>query len=137
MENGIIVPLASAVLGILCGIIGIISGTISAVKRRNNEMRIRESIIENHVDAETAKILVTPESPKSRNPYATLRWGLALLGIGVGYLTAWALNIDEIVGMFVLMAGGCGVGLLVSFFVSSQMEEKSALSKQEPDNSDR
>lgn len=122
--NGELVGLVTAVMGILCGIIGIISGTISSIKKRNYEMRIRESIIENHVDAETAKVLVTPESQKKNDPYATLRWGLALLGIGAGYLVAWYLNLNKDFGWLVLMAAGCGVGLLVSFFVSLRMEQR-------------
>lgn len=134
--NGELVGLVSAVMGILCGIIGIISGTISSIKKRNYEMRIRESIIENHVDTETAKILVTPESQKRNDPYAMLRWGLALLGIGVGYLVAWFLDLDKDFGWFVLMAAGCGVGLLISFFVSLRMEQKKAHSLLEQDGQD-
>lgn len=120
--NGEITGLVCAVLGISCGIIGIISGTVSNIKKQNNERRIRESIIENHVDAETAKALVTPIQPKVKSPYTTLRWGLALLGIALGYLTAWALNLNDNFSSCILMAGGCGVGLLLSFFISSRME---------------
>lgn len=113
-----------SVLGILCGIIGIISGTVSSIKKHNNEMRIRESIIENHIDQETAKILVTPETPKAKSPYTILRWGLALLGIGIGYLFSWLLNLDKDFAMVVFMTSGCGLGLLTSFFVSYRLEQK-------------
>lgn len=116
--------MVSAVLGILCGIIGIISGTISSIKKRNNEMRIRESIIENHIDPETAKILVTSETPKAKSPYTTLRWGLALLGIGIGFVVDRLLVVEYGLSTFVLMVAGCGLGLLVSFFVSYRLEKK-------------
>lgn len=122
--------LVCGVLGILTGIIAIISGTISAIKKRNSEVRLRESIIENHVDAETAKVLVTPETPKTKSQYKTLRWGLALLGIGVGYLTAWALKLDDM-GHIIMMLSGCGIGLLISFFISSQMDKDKQISQTE------
>lgn len=122
MEDSMIVGLASAVMGILCGIIGIICGAISKIKTQNNERRLRESIIQEHVDAETARILVTPTTPKTRSPYTTLRWGLALVGIGLGYLLAWILELGHDFSTFVLMAAGCGLGLLVSFFVTYRLE---------------
>ncbi len=112
------------VMGIICGIIGIISGAISTIKKRNNELRIRESIIENHVDPETAKILVTPETPKGKSPYTTLRWGLALFGIGIGFVVDRLLVVEYGLSTFVLMVAGCGLGLLVSFFVSYRLEKK-------------
>lgn len=130
MITNSVVGLVCGVLGILTGIIAIISGTISAVKRRNSEVRLRESIIENHVDAETAKVIVTPEIPKSKSPYASLRWGLALLGIGIGYLTAWTLKLEDS-GYIIMMLSGCGVGLLISFFVSSKMDENKQTSQTE------
>lgn len=129
IENNL-VGLVCGVLGILTGIIAIISGTISAIKKRNSEVRLRESIIENHVDAETAKVLVTPETPKTKSPYKTLRWGLALLGIGGGYLTAWVLKLDDM-GHLIMMLSGCGIGLLMSFFISSQMDKQKELSQKD------
>lgn len=122
--EGNLIGLVSAVLGILCGIIGIISGTVSSIKKHNYEMRIRESIIENHIEPETAKILITPETPKAKSPYTILRWGLALLGIGIGYLFSWLLNLDKDFAILVFMAAGCGLGLLTSFFVSYRLEQK-------------
>lgn len=124
--NGNIVGLVTSVLGILCGIIAVVCGAVAKIKKRNNEMRIRQSIIENHLDAETAKVLITNDEPKKKSPYATLRWGLALLGIGLGYFAAWILRLDDGVGQFVFMAGGCGVGLLLSFFISSEIEKENA-----------
>lgn len=112
------------VMGIICGIIGIISGAISTAKKRNNELRIRESIIENHVDPETAKILITPETPKEKKPYATLHWGLALFGIGIGFVVDKLLGMEYGLSTFVLMVAGCGLGLLVSFFISYRLEKK-------------
>lgn len=122
--EGNLIGLVSSTLGILCGIIGIISGTVSSIKKRNNEMRIRESIIENHIDLETAKILVTPETPKTNSMYTILYRGLALLGIGIGYLFGWLLNLDKDFAILVFMAAGCGLGLLTSFFVSYHLEQK-------------
>ena len=47
-------------MGILCGIVAIITSFLVIYHKKKNERIIRQSIIENHVDAETAKLLVEP-----------------------------------------------------------------------------
>lgn len=121
--DGIVVGFACSVLGILTGIIAVVCGTVSAVKKRNIEARLRESIIQNHVDADLARVLVTPETPKAKNHYTALSWGLVLLGIGIGYVVykATGLSGDDLLPLC-FMAIGCGLGLLVSFFVRRRLE---------------
>lgn len=118
-----IIPLTAIVLGISTGIIAIICGTISSLRRQKDERSLRQAIIDNHVDAETARILVTPEKPKSNNLYSTLNWGLVLIGLGLCCLLSQALGITDD-SKFILCAFGIGIGLLASFFISNHMEVK-------------
>lgn len=121
--DGVVVGLACSVLGILTGIIAVVCGTVSAVKKHNIEARLRESIIQNHVDADLARVLVTPETPKVRSRYTALSWGFVLLGIGLGYVVynATGLSDDDLLPLC-FMAIGCGLGLLVSFFVRRRLD---------------
>ncbi len=119
----LVIGFTSATLGILCGLTAIIGGIIDGVRKRKNELFIRQSIIENHIDAETAKVLVTADKPKKKNPYASLNWGLMLMGIGLGYLLALGLGLENVMSQFILMALGCGVGLFVSFIISHNMDK--------------
>lgn len=117
-----IIGLATSVLGILTGIIAIICGNIFAVKKNKNEKDIRQA--DNHVDAETARVLVTPEKPKTKNPYTSLRWGLILIGLGLGYILSLAIGITDDFAILILLALGIGIGLLASFFISNYLEAK-------------
>lgn len=119
-----IIPLTAVVLGILTGIIAIICGTISAIKKGKDERSLRQAIIDNHVDAETARVLVTPEKPKAKSPYTSLRWGLILVGLGLGYLLSLAIGMADKPAMLILLALGIGIGLLASFFISNYLEAK-------------
>ena len=62
--TGVEVGAFCAGMGILCGIVAIVSGVISEMKKNNNEREIRRQIIENNIDPETAKVLITPVVPK-------------------------------------------------------------------------
>lgn len=119
-----IIPIVAIVLGISTGIIAIICGNIFAVKKDKNEKDIRQAIIDNHVDAETARVLVTPEKPKTKNPYTSLRWGLILIGLGIGYILSLAMGITDDFAILILLALGIGIGLLASFFISNYLEAK-------------
>ncbi|ERK40078.1 hypothetical protein HMPREF9135_0387 [Segatella baroniae F0067] len=130
-----IIGLASSVLGITCGIVAVVSSSIVKVKKMNNERRIRESIIANNVDPETARQLVTPEEKQKKNPYAALQWGCALLGLALGYLFTLLLNglfgvniNEDSLPFWIILSAGVGIGLLSSFAIKLNMESKKDVS---------
>lgn len=112
-------------MGILCGIIAVVCGTIANIRKQANEREIRERIIAEKTDPETAKLLVTPGGIAKKNPYSALQWGCILLGLLAAYLITLAVHIQEgVIGFWIILAAGVGLGLLVSFFVKSHLEKK-------------
>ncbi|MBQ2225262.1 MAG: hypothetical protein II422_04840, partial [Prevotella sp.] len=105
--TGVEVGAICAVMGILCGIVAIVTGVIAEVKRNNNEREIRRQIIESKLDPETAKVLITPVVPKEKDPYGPLQGGCVLLGMFMGYLFAYFLEIGGI-GFWITIVGGMG-----------------------------
>lgn len=116
----------SSVLGICCGIIAIISSSIVAYKRDNNQHNIRKKIIDNQIDAETAKLLIDqkPENAGKKNEYGLLHWGTALMGLGLGYLAYALLDINDLKALFFLSATGLGLGFFLAFFIRLKLERK-------------
>ena len=127
--TGIEVGAICAVMGILCGIVAIVSGVISEMKKNNNEREIRRQIIESKLDPETAKVLITPVVPKEKDPYGPLQGGCVLLGMFMGYLFAYFLEIGGI-GFWITIVGGMGFGLFVSFFIKRELMKRDAEKKQ-------
>ncbi len=130
--TGVEVGAFCAGMGILCGIIAIVSGVISEIKKNNNEREIRRQIIENNIDPETAKVLITPVVPKEKDPYGPLQGGCVLLGMFLGYLFATYMEICGI-GLWITIAAGVGLGLFVSFFLKRALMKHDAEKKQEID----
>ena len=130
--TGVEVGAICAVMGILCGIVAIVSGVISEVKKNNNEREVRRQIIESKLDPETAKVLVTPLTPKEKDPYGPLQGGCVLLGMFLGYLFATYMEICGI-GLWITIAAGVGLGLFVSFFLKRALMKHDAEKKQEID----
>lgn len=130
--TGVEVGAICAVMGILCGIIAIVSGVISEVKKNNNEREVRRQIIESKLDPETAKVLVTPLTPKEKDPYGPLQGGCFMLGMFLGYLLAHFLEIRGM-GFWITIVGGMGFGLFVSFFIKRALMKHDAEKKQEKD----
>ena len=108
-------------LGITCGIVAVICSTVTKIRKNKEESRIRQSIIDNHIDPDTAKLLVRNKKPL-KNIFITLRWGLILLFGGIGYF----LGISITSGSFAWVLSGIGVGiaLLISFLVEYKLTRK-------------
>lgn len=115
-------------------IVAIIAGFISSVKKSNNEREIRRLIIENHTDLETAKQLIDePRKNQGSNPYPALRWGCVLIGMGLGALLCYILQLEpnHDIYFWILIAFGCGLGLLWSFIIEYQLQQRNAPSADE------
>ena len=101
-------------------IVAIVAGVIGSVKKNNNNREIRRLIIENHTDLETAKYLVEEhEQKQGSNPYPALRWGCVLIGLGIGAVLNYIFKLDGYndIYFWILLAFGCGLGLLCSFII--------------------
>ena len=108
-------------------IVAIVVAAIKKVKKSNNDREIRRLIIENHTDPETAKYLVAePEKKEESNPYSTLRWGCVLIGLGLGAAISYLnnLNPEHDLYFWIMLAFGCGLGLLCSFIIEYRLQKR-------------
>ena len=108
-------------------IVAIIAVIISSIKKNNNEREIRRLIIENHTDLETAKQLIEePKKNQGSNPYPALRWGCVLIGLGLGALLCYILKLEpkHDIYFWILIAFGCGLGLLCSFLIEYKLQQR-------------
>ena len=108
-------------LGITCGIVAVICSTVTKIRKDKEESRIRQSIIDNHIDPDTAKLLVRNKKPL-KNIFITLRWGLILLFGGIGYFLGISITSDSFA--WVLSGIGVGIALLISFLVEYKLTRK-------------
>jgi len=107
------------------------------MKRDKQEKEIRQLIIENKTDAETARLLID-EPKKAKEPRKlgpvnvdTLRTACILLGMGLGALLSWGIerilspeeSLDTIY-FWILIAFGIGIGMLCSFLVEMHLYKK-------------
>ncbi len=112
----------SSALGITCGIVAVICGTVAKTRKDKEDSRIRQSIIDNHIDPETAKLLVKNEDKKPGNKFITLRWGLVLLFGGIGYFLGTSITSYSFGWVFCGI--GVGIALLISFLVEYKLAGK-------------
>ena len=110
-------------------IVAIVSGVVSSVKRKKLETELRRAIIENHTDLEVARALIEEQEKKS-SKFGSLRGACVLIGLGIGALVNYLLNVPmggpKGVYFWVVLAFGVGLGLLASFIVEQKLK------KQEP-----
>lgn len=120
-------PLMAIILSLGIPIVAIIGGFISSIRKNQNETELRRLIIENQTDIDTAKALIA-EPDKKANKFGTLRGACVLLGIGLGALVNYLLNVTmagpEGIYFWILLAFGVGLGLLVSFLVEMKLQKK-------------
>ena len=105
--------------------------------RKDKQLKeIRQLIIENKTDPETAKLLIDePKKAKKETETSadlgTLRGACVLLGLGFGALINWIANISSgNIFFWLILAFGIGVGMLCSFFAEMHITKKVA----SPDN---
>lgn len=115
-------------------VVVIIMVYLRKMKRDKQQKEIRQLIIENKTDPETAKLLVD-EPKKVKEPrkpgsvdLSTLRTACILLGLGLGALANWALEPfgfgAKDINFWIILAFGIGVGMLCSFLVELHLANK-------------
>ena len=104
--------------------------------RRDRQLKeIRQLIIENHTDPETAKLLIDEPKPQKKEERKlgavnldSLRTACILLGLGLGALVNWALEPfgfgAKDINFWIILAFGIGIGMLASFLVEMKLYKK-------------
>ena len=113
-------------------VVVIICVYLRKMRRDKQQKEIRQLIIENHTDPETAKLLI--EEPKEAKKekkggvdFGNLTGACVLLGIGLGALIDWLACVSsEDIFFWLIIAFGIGVGLLCSVFAEMYLTKKIA-----------
>ena len=118
------VALAAIIMSMLIPIVGIIFGCLVAIRQKKSDAELRRTLIENHTDLETTQAILAERDKKS-DKYSSLRGALVLIGVGLGALADYLLDINGLFFWFVI-AFGVGLGLLASFFIEQNLRDKEA-----------
>ncbi len=109
-------------------IIAVVMAFWSSMHKKTKDKEIRQLIIENHTDPETAKLLID-EPKKAKKPgtidLSTLRTACILLGVGLGTLINWLADVFcTNIYFWLIIAFGVGIGMLCSFLVELRLAKK-------------
>ena len=107
---------------------GYYHGFMTVMNKKKQDKEVRKLIIENHTDAETAKLLID-EPKKAKKPgtidLGTLRTACMLLGVGLGAGINWLADIStKSIYFWLIVAFGVGIGMLCSFLVELRLAKK-------------
>ena len=110
-------------------IIAVVMAFWSSMHKKSKDKEIRQLIIENHTDPETAKLLIDEpkKQPRKMGPFNldTLRAACVLLGIGLGACIDWLEGTATMsIYFWLIIACGIGIGLLCSFLVEMHLYKK-------------
>ena len=118
------VALAAVIMSMLIPICGIIFGCMVAIRQKKSDAELRRTLIENHTDLETTQAILAERDKKS-DKYSSLRGALVLIGVGLGALADYLLDISGLY-FWLVIAFGVGLGLLASFFIEQNLRDKEA-----------
>lgn len=101
---------------------------LKKMKKNQQEKEIRQLIIENKTDPETAKLLID-EPKKAQKPgtidVGNLRFACMLLGVGLGAGIDWLADVStKSIYFWLIVAFGVGIGMLCSFLVELRLAKK-------------
>ena len=110
-------------------VIAVVMVLLSSMHKKTKDKEIRQLIIENHTDPETAKLLIDEpkKQPRKMGPFNldTLRAACVLLGIGLGACIDWLAGTATMsIYFWLIIACGIGIGLLCSFLVEMHLYKK-------------
>ncbi|MBO4906834.1 MAG: hypothetical protein J5486_07360 [Bacteroidaceae bacterium] len=115
----------AVVLSLSIPIVAIVMSMIKDIKKKKSETELRLALIQAGTDAETAKILIE-EQLKKHNKYSGLRWGCILIGMGLGAVCNFIIDInpEHNIYFWFIIAAGMGIGLLTSFVIEYNLTKK-------------
>lgn len=121
--------LVAIILMLSLPIIAVVMSFWSSMHKKTKDKELRQLIIENHTDPETAKLLIDEpkKQPRKMGPVNldTLRAACVLLGIGLGACINWlACVATKSIYFWLIIACGIGIGLLCSFLVEMRLYKK-------------
>lgn len=121
--------LVAIILMLSLPIIAVVMSFWSSMHKKTKDKELRQLIIENHTDPETAKLLIDEpkKQPRKMGPVNldTLRAACVLLGIGLGACINWlACVATKSIYFWLIIACGIGIGLLCSFLVEMHLYKK-------------
>jgi len=115
----VMTPLMAVILSLAIPIVVIIMVFLKKMKKNQQEKEIRQLIIENKTDPETAKLLID-EPKKAPKPgtidVGNLRFACMLLGVGLGAGIDWLADVStKSIYFWLIVAFGVGIGTLFFF----------------------
>ena len=126
----VMTPLMAVILSLGIPIVVVIMVFLKMMKKDQQQKEVRQLIIENNTDPETAKLLIDePKKAEPRKPgtidLGTLRTACILLGVGLGAAIDWLAHIDtKCIYFWLIIAFGIGIGMLCSFLVELRLAKK-------------
>ena len=125
---GVMIPLAGVILSLSIPIVAIIMVFMTVMNKKKHDKEVRQLIIENKTDPETAKLLID-EPKKAPKPgtidVGNLRFACMLLGVGLGAGIDWLADVStKSIFFWLIVAFGVGIGMLCSFLVEMHLAKK-------------
>jgi hypothetical protein len=122
------IGLVAVILSLGLPIVVIVMVFLKKMKKDQQQKEIRQLIIENKTDPETAKLLID-EPKKAPKPgtidVGNLRFACMMLGIGLGAGINWLADIStKNIYFWLIIAFGVGIGMLCSFLVEMHLAKK-------------
>ena len=124
----VMTPLMAVILSLGIPIVVVIMVFLKMMKKDQQQKEIRQLIIENKTDPETAKLLID-EPKKAPKPgtidVGNLRFACMLLGVGLGAGIDWLADVStKSIYFWLIIAFGVGIGMLCSFLVELRLAKK-------------
>ena len=122
------IPLVAVILSLGLPIVVVVMVLIAKMNKEKQQKELRQLIIENKTDPETAKLLID-EPKKAKKPgtidLGNLRFACMLLGVGLGAGINWLAGINtHNIYFWLIVAFGIGIGMLCSFLVELRIAKK-------------
>lgn len=122
------IGLVAVILSLGLPIVVFVMVFLKKMKKDQQQKEIRQLIIENKTDPETAKLLID-EPKKAPKPgtidVGNLRFAFMMLGIGLGAGINWLADISsKNIYFWLIIAFGVGIGMLCSFLVEMHLAKK-------------
>jgi len=127
-ELAVLIPLLAVILSLGLPIVVVVMVFLKKIKKDQQQKELRQLIIENNTDPETAKLLID-EPNKTKKPgtidVGNLRFACMLLGVGLGAGIDWLADVStESIYFWLIVAFGVGIGMLCSFLVELRLAKK-------------